>query len=136
MHVLNILELVRTTLNTRGQQNGYDKDAGDVVDSTAEERSAAAIARIYTMLSGKETTTSEAWLFLISLKMARLQTQREMGKDVSDTVIDLVAYCALWGEEITSDKPEPKSAEQSEYEKVARGVCKILAGNDSPGEMR
>lgn len=138
MHVIDILDTVGATLNQRGKDNGYDTGGNDVDESKAEERSAAEIARIYTALSGQEMSTANAWLFLMSLKLARLKSQLVQGKDVSDTVIDLVAYSGLYGEEITKPQAELVDPETpvSWHEHELRKIAKIMTGSDAPGELR
>lgn len=84
-----ILQKARDTLKQRGQENGYDKH---------EERSAAAIAKRFSAKTGFPISDINAWEFLIALKEIRLERQLENGADISDTLIDLVAYTALWAE--------------------------------------
>ncbi len=84
-----ILQKSLDTLKQRGQENGYDKK---------EERSAADIARRFARATGKTLSEAEVWLFLVALKEARLARQLANGADPSDTLIDLVAYTALYAE--------------------------------------
>lgn len=93
MHATEILKKAAATMEQRGKDNAYDKGT--------DERSATRIAAIYSAASGKPCYASDAWLMLVSLKLARMQSQISAGANIEDTIVDLVAYCALLGEELT-----------------------------------
>lgn len=89
----DILQAVAETLAQRGDQNGYDK---------GEERSAAKMAAVFNAITGKNLTESDAWLFLMSLKLVRIETQISTGRgDIEDSCKDLIGYAALRAESLT-----------------------------------
>lgn len=92
MKAHEILQKAIDTIGQRGQQNGYD---------TKEERSAAAVARLWNWHTDKHMSEEEAWRFLICLKEVRLKNQIANGSDFSDTLVDLVSYQALLAECLT-----------------------------------
>lgn len=71
-------------LNARGTQNGYD---------AGEERSAATIAKVFNLVTGRDLTEAEAWTFLICLKLVR-----EGRKHQDDNCLDLANYAYLLAE--------------------------------------
>lgn len=71
-------------LAERGSENGYDNK---------EERSAAKIAQVFNIVSGRDLTESEAWLFMMCLKLVR-----EGGKHQDDNCVDLANYAFLRAE--------------------------------------
>lgn len=93
MHATEILKKAAATMEQRGKDNAYDKGN--------EERSAAGIAEIFNAISGNKADAKAIWLAMISLKLGRLRSQVQSGANVEDTIVDLVAYCALLGEELT-----------------------------------
>lgn len=92
MKAHEILQKAIDTIGQRGQQNGYD---------TKEERSAAAVARLWNWHTDKHMSEEEAWRFLICLKEVRLKNQIANGSDFSDTLVDLLSYQALLAECLT-----------------------------------
>lgn len=87
-----ILETVAKTLTQRGTANGYDKQ---------EERSAAEIARVIGVKTGKPMTEAGVWEVMRALKEVRLKRQLANGSDPTDSLIDLIGYTALLAECLT-----------------------------------
>lgn len=87
--VFDILTAVRDTLDSRGKTNGYDK---------AQERSAKAVATLFTAKTGKALTEADVWQVLVCLKEVRLRQQIANAADYTDTLVDLVSYNALLAE--------------------------------------
>ena len=75
------------TLNQRGQQ--YDQ-------SQQQERSMAKIVATFNSISGLSLTEYQGWLFMICLKLIRLNTNPDIFHE--DSAIDLIAYSALAAE--------------------------------------
>lgn len=71
--------------------------------ATSSERSAERAATIFNEafdLGGTGLVASDVWSTLIAVKLARLRTV----KDPIDTIIDLINYFALLGEELTQPR--------------------------------
>lgn len=84
-----------STLDQRGQDNGYDKKPG----TAQEERSAAQIARVFNELTGHQLTTTDAWTFLQVLKLVRMENQIKTGAgDLLDSCNDMISYSLLKAE--------------------------------------
>jgi hypothetical protein len=79
-----ILDEVKATLMARAADN----DVGD------KERLMERIVHIFTVITGKDMSEEEGWLFMVSLKLARL----EVNKSNRDNWIDAIGYMALLGE--------------------------------------
>ena len=80
-----LLNKAATLMEQRGQQ--YDQPQG--------ERSMGKTINAFNAITGKQLTESEGWLLLALLKMVR-DNQRELPHQ--DSIEDLIAYCALYGE--------------------------------------
>lgn len=80
-----LLNKAATLMEQRGQQ--YDQPQG--------ERSMGKTVNAFNAITGKDLTEAEGWLLLALLKMVR-DNQRELPHQ--DSVEDLIAYCALYGE--------------------------------------
>ena len=80
-----LLNKAATLMNQRGQQ--YDQPQG--------ERSMGKTIKAFNAIADKQLTEAEGWLLLALLKMVR-DNQRELPHQ--DSIEDLVAYCALYGE--------------------------------------
>lgn len=96
MSANEILRQALDTLSQRGKQ--YDP-------ATSNERSATRAASIFNEtfnLSAQPLGTANVWCVLLSVKLARLRTSTET-ETVTDTIIDIINYFALYGEEITTD---------------------------------
>lgn len=91
----DILYKVMETLKQRGTDNGYDQGG---------ERSAYTIAKIFGQKTGFNLSEKDVWIFLMSLKEARLKQQLLTGADPTDTLIDLIGYTTLLAETLTSDR--------------------------------
>ena len=85
------LQQCSATLTQRGKQ--YDPEE-------QRERSATSAAAIFntTFNDDPDIGAGEVWAVLISVKLARLRTVA----DPTDTIIDIINYFALLGEELTS----------------------------------
>ena len=95
-----LAEKVLATLQQRGEDNGYDKKAGQVT----EERSAVQIAQVFNALTGHNLSTTDAWTFLQVLKLVRLENQIKSGSgDMLDTCTDMVSYSLLKSESALQD---------------------------------
>ena len=88
------LQQCSATLTQRGKQ--YDS-------VTLRERSAARAADIYNdtfrLNTSSDLDATDVWAVLISVKLARLRTVA----DPTDTIIDIINYFALLGEELTTN---------------------------------
>ena len=88
------LQQCSATLTQRGKQ--YDS-------VTQRERSAARAADIYNdtfrLNTSSDLDATDVWAVLISVKLARLRTV----DDPTDTIIDIINYFALLGEELTTN---------------------------------
>lgn len=88
----DILQQAAATLTQRGTQ--YDS-------TSAHERSADIALEIYTALFGPAAISKRhIWYVLIAVKFARLRTATSPAV-THDTIIDLINYIALLGEELT-----------------------------------
>lgn len=67
---------------------------GAEYDSPKGERSMAHTVEIFNVVTGRNLTEQEGWIFMMALKQARMM----QGKPKSDTYVDLTAYAALLGE--------------------------------------
>lgn len=63
-------------------------------DTPKGERTAAKIAKVFNAITGHDLTESDAWLFLLVLKIVRSRS----GKYTRDDFVDMAAYSALLGE--------------------------------------
>ena len=63
-------------------------------DTPQGERTAGKIAKVFNAITGKDLTESDAWLFLLVLKIVRSRS----GKYSRDDFVDMAAYSALLGE--------------------------------------
>ena len=80
-----LLNKASTLMEQRGQQ--YDQPAG--------ERSMGKAVAAFNAITGQSLTESNGWLLMAILKMVR-DNQRELPHQ--DSIEDLIAYCALYGE--------------------------------------
>lgn len=64
-------------------------------ETAGGERSAAAVARAWSGVTGREMSEAEAWLFLLLLKAVRLHTAPGVH---NDSAMDGAVYFALMGE--------------------------------------
>jgi len=80
-----LLNKANTLMEQRGQQ--YDQPHG--------ERSMGKAIKAFNAITGKGLFESDGWLLLALLKMVR-DNQRELPHN--DSIEDLVAYAALYGE--------------------------------------
>lgn len=87
MNASEFLELAAEHILARAKT--YDQPDG--------ERSIARTVDAFNAITGSEMTTSEGWLFMMLLKVVR---DRQNGPH-EDSLQDLVAYAALYGEERT-----------------------------------
>lgn len=93
--IKKLAEKVISTLNQRGEQNGYDKKPG----TAQEERSATQVAQVFNALTGHNLSTTDAWTFLQVLKLVRMETQIKMGSgDLLDSCVDVLGYSLLKAE--------------------------------------
>lgn len=88
MTAAETLTLVQATLAERGKQ--YETDPAAV----GKERSMQGIVTAFKLLTGRELSVREGWLFMVCLKMVRMQAS----PDKSDTYVDAIAYMALAAE--------------------------------------
>lgn len=63
-------------------------------DSEEGERTAAQIAKVFNVITGHELSESDAWMFLLVLKIVRSRN----GKYNRDDYVDMAAYAGLLGE--------------------------------------
>jgi hypothetical protein len=70
------------------------EDRAKLRDTPQGERTAKKIAAVFNALTGHDLTESDAWTFLIVMKLVRAQT----GKYNRDDYVDLSAYSSLKGE--------------------------------------
>jgi hypothetical protein len=85
-HTANqLLNKAATLMEQRGQQ--YDQPQG--------ERSMGKTIGAFNAITGNALSESDGWLLLALLKMVR-DNQRELPHQ--DSIEDLIAYCALYGE--------------------------------------
>lgn len=63
-------------------------------DTPEGERTAGKIAKVFNSITGHDLTESDAWLFLLVLKIVRSRN----GNYSRDDYVDMAAYSALWGE--------------------------------------
>jgi hypothetical protein len=82
MHHIEFLEKALTLVDERGE------DYGDV------EENFMRIVSIFDAMTGVELTCHQAALFLVAVKMARLQTS----PDKADTYADAINYLAFAGQ--------------------------------------
>lgn len=71
------------------------RDRAETYDKPEGERSMAATVEAFNAITGRDLDESEGWLLMAVLKMVRSQQRREPHRD---SVEDLVAYSALFGE--------------------------------------
>lgn len=81
----SLLGRAQTLMEQRGKQ--YDQPAG--------ERSMAAAVDAFNAITRKQLTESDGWLLLALLKMVRDNQRKAPHRD---SIEDLVAYAALYGE--------------------------------------
>jgi len=70
------------------EQRGVD------YDSKGGERSMAHAVQIFNVITHRQMTEQEGWIFMLALKQARMM----QGKPKLDTYVDLSAYAGLLGE--------------------------------------
>lgn len=99
MHASEFLKDAAGKLGERAAE--YDPAAGG-------ERSAAAVARMWSAATGKDMTEREAWLFLLCLKAVRAMTAPAHHQD---SCTDLTAYAALFAESDSARTPTPTVAQ-------------------------
>lgn len=88
----DLLQQAAQLLAERGQQ--YDK--------SGNERSAAKIVAAFNIITGRDLTPGEGWLFQILLKSVRFYSNTETPH--RDSLEDMIAYAALHAEEYLNDK--------------------------------
>lgn len=88
----DLLQQAGQLLAERGQQ--YDK--------SGNERSAAKIVAAFNIITGRDLTPGEGWLFQILLKSVRFYSNTETPH--RDSLEDMIAYAALHAEEYLNDK--------------------------------
>ena len=88
----DLLAQAAKLLAERGQQ--YDK--------SGNERSAAKIVAAFNIITGRDLTPGEGWLFQILLKSVRFYSNTETPH--RDSLEDMIAYTALHAEEYLNDK--------------------------------
>jgi hypothetical protein len=91
MNAQNILSQASAIMVERGKQ--YDKQGG--------ERSMGKAVAAFNAITGQAITESHGWLLLAILKMVRDNTRAQPHED---SLHDLVAYAALYGEARLGDK--------------------------------
>lgn len=108
-----------TTMEQRGKENGYD--------NSKEERSARQIAAVFNVLTGRDLTEQEAWVFMICLKLVRQQRKHQ-----EDNIVDLVAYAALLGESYMTVHDEIQIDTTAEQFESLKGWPIASAGTRHP----
>lgn len=88
----DLLAQAEQLLTERGQQ--YDK--------SGNEWSAAKIVAAFNIITGRDLTPGEGWLFQILLKSVRFYSNTETPH--RDSLEDMIAYAALHAEEYLNDK--------------------------------
>ena len=95
MNVLTATELLSESIKVqkqRGEQ--YDKDA-------TGERSFQAAADAFNAMSGENLTGSDICMILVCVKAVRQYSNP--ARLHADSVLDLVSYASLWGEELSKE---------------------------------
>jgi hypothetical protein len=87
MKAPDILKTAAQHMERRAKQ--YDRPEG--------ERSIPAVVDAFNVITGKDLTPTQGWLFMVLLKLVRAQSAQ--GLAFVDSVEDAAAYAALMGEE-------------------------------------
>ena len=95
--------LAKAESHMRDRAATYDKPEG--------ERSMARAVAAFNAIHGTDLTVAQGWHFMAVLKQVRLFTRP--GYD-ADSLEDLTAYCALLGEEMSSEPAIPTVAERTQ----------------------
>lgn len=77
-------------------------ERGEQYDKSGNERSAAKIVAAFNIITGRDLTPGEGWLFQILLKSVRFYSNTETPH--RDSLEDMIAYAALHAEEYLNDK--------------------------------
>ena len=75
------------------------------------------VTNIYQTLTGKQLTLTEALLFMVSVKLARLKTNLDQGHLHYDTLLDTIGYLACINmihqpESTTNDNPKTQNLDR------------------------
>jgi hypothetical protein len=75
------------------------------------------VINIYQALTGKQLTLTEALLFMVSVKLARLKTNLDQGQLHYDTLLDTIGYLTCINmihqpESTTNDNPETQNLDR------------------------
>lgn len=117
---------------------GHMRDRAATYDKPEGERSMARAVAAFNAIHGASLTVAQGWHFMAVLKQVRLFTG---GGYHADSLEDLVAYCALLGEEMSGDPAmsinaarEEMAAAKKTYEDACAGEkaapMKLFAGED------
>lgn len=102
----------------RRTAHGWLAEAARLIDERGKqrdrpdgERSMPLATPIFEAITGKAMTPADGWLFMLSVKLARLRVKID-----EDSIADAMAFFALWAEEVTGDgvpadaapEPEPR----------------------------
>lgn len=76
------------------------------------------VVNIYQTLTGKQLTLTEALLFMVSVKLARLKTNLDQGHLHYDTLLDTIGYLTCINmihqpESTNNDKPKTQDLDRS-----------------------
>lgn len=115
MNAADTLALVASTLTERGKQYETDPTAA------GKERSMQSIVAAFQLLTGRTLSVREGWLFMVCLKMVRMQAS----PDKSDTYVDAIAYMALAAEcveAVADEVPKVSPAALCDHNFVIRGA--------------
>lgn len=77
-------------------------ERGKQYDKSGEERSAAAIVAAFNIITKRDLTPGEGWLFMVLLKAVRFYSNTETPH--RDSLEDMIAFVALHAEEYLNDK--------------------------------
>lgn len=77
-------------------------ERGKQYDKSGEERSAAAIVAAFNIITKRDLTPGEGWLFMVLLKAVRFYSNTETPH--RDSLEDMIAFAALHAEEYLNDK--------------------------------
>jgi hypothetical protein len=100
MKAIDFLNRAGEHMQDRAAQ--YDKPEG--------ERSAAAAAKAFNAITGKDLTEADVWLILAMIKAVRCQ-----GKYHQDSQEDLIAYCSLYSEAKRTEEIENTVSKLGKY---------------------
>lgn len=130
--IKKLAEKVLATLEQRGANNGYDKQAG----TAQEERSAAQIARVFNALTGHNLSTTDAWTFQQVLKLVRMENQIKTGSgDLLDSCVDMVGYSLLKAETALHEHRPAQAAAlvtETQQERLATAITKAGCSDTDP----